>query len=321
MRVRGVGFVMVAVAVLYAAPLAWVLVGSAKPESQALSPSAVTRVGEAEVLRSRVALAEARRDPRLAALREELAGAGDGAWRPLLSARWWSGAASIARDNYARVLADRDSDFVAYARNSLIVAGLNVPAAVASSAVVAFGFSRLRWRGRDAAFVLVLATMMVPFSVLMAPQYLLFKHLGWIGTFRPLWVPALFGHAFTIFLLRQFFMGVPRELDEAARLDGCTDWGVFRRVLLPLSVPALAVAALLQVVACWNDYAAPLVFLNHEEDYTLALGLQMYQTRHGGTPWNLVMAASVLVVLPVLVLFILTQRAMTRGISMQGMRE
>jgi multiple sugar transport system permease protein len=189
--------------------------------------------------------------------------------------------------------------------------------------VVAYGFARLRWRGRDATFLCVLATMMIPFTVIMAPQYLLFKHLGWIGTLMPLWVPAWFGAggAFSIFLLRQFFMGIPRELDEAATLDGCSHFGVFRHVILPLSRPALVVVALLQFIATWNDFAAPLVFINHQEQYTAALGLHMYQTEHTTTPWNLVMAASVMVIAPVMVVFLFAQRALIEGVATQGLKE
>src|SRR5205814_132569 len=140
-----------------------------------------------------------------------------------------------------------------------IPAGWRVAGMVLSSSVVAYGFSRIRWRGRDAVFTLVLATMMIPFTVIMAPQYLLFKHLGWIGSLRPLWVPAWFGGAFSIFLLRQFFLGIPRELDEAAQIDGCSSWGTFWRVIVPLSRPALAVVALFHFIYVWNDFLAPLI--------------------------------------------------------------
>ncbi len=225
------------------------------------------------------------------------------------------------RDNYRDVLDSPVADFRLYLRNSMVVALLTVAGMTISSAIVAFGFSRILWRGRDAVFVLVLASMMIPFTVIMAPQYLLFKHLGWIGTFLPLWVPAWFGGAFGIFLLRQFFLGIPRELDEAARIDGCSYWGVFRYVIVPLSRPALAVVALLTFISTWNDFAAPLVFLNHHEKYTAALGLQMYQTEHTTTPWNLVMAASVLVIAPVFLVFLFAQRALIRGIATQGIKE
>lgn len=232
-------------------------------------------------------------------------------------------AAAISRliHNSGAVLNSPTADFPLYIHNSLYIALLSMIGMVASSAVVAYGFSRIRWRGRNALFVVALATMMIPFTVLMAPQYLLFKHLGWIGSFRPLWAPAFFGGAFSIFLLRQFFMGIPRELDEAARLDGCSHWGTFRHVILPLARPALTVVAMLQFIASWNDFVGPLVFINHESRYTAALGLQMYQTQHGGTPWNLVMAASLLVILPVFVVFLIAQRALIEGVATQGLKE
>jgi multiple sugar transport system permease protein len=236
------------------------------------------------------------------------------------SGAYWSALGGAAAENYGEVWSGRSADFPLAMRNTLIVTILTVIGTAASSSVVAFGFSRLRWRGRDALFLLVLATMMIPFPVVMAPQYVLFKHLGWIGSFKPLWVPAWFGSAFGIFLLRQFFLAIPRELDEAAMLDGCSSWGVFRRIALPLAKPAIAVVALLQCVACWNDFVGPLVFLNHERMYTLSLTLFMYESQHGGTPWNIVMAASVLVIAPVVAVFLLAQRAFTEGIATQGLK-
>jgi len=149
----------------------------------------------------------------------------------------------------------------------------------------------------------------------------MFRHLGWVGTFLPLWVPCCFGGAFSIFLLRQFFLTIPRELDEAARIDGCSHWGVFWRVILPNARPALVVVALMQFIATWNDFLGPLLFLNKQEKYTLSLGLQMYQSQHGGTPWNLVMAASVLVVLPVLALYVLGRRMFVEGVAATGIKE
>jgi multiple sugar transport system permease protein len=233
------------------------------------------------------------------------------------------GAFALSRliHNSGAVLNSPTADFPLYIHNSLYVALLSMIGMVASSAVVAYGFSRIQWRGRNTLFVVVLATMMIPFTVLMAPQYLLFKHLGWIGSLRPLWAPAFFGGAFSIFLLRQFFMGLPRELDEAARLDGCSHWGTFRHIILPLARPALAVVAMLQFIASWNDFVGPLVFINHESRYTGALGLQMYQTQHGGTPWNLVMAASLIVILPVFVVFLVAQRSLIDGVATQGLKE
>lgn len=228
---------------------------------------------------------------------------------------------AIAAKNYRDVWADESVRFPLYLRNTLIIAFLSVTGMVVSSAIVAFGFARLEWRGRGPMFVVVLATMMVPFPVLMGPLYLIFRELGWIGTLRPLWVPAWFGGAFNIFLLRQFFLGIPRELDEAAQIDGCSSWGTFWRVILPLSRPALAVVALFHFIYVWNDFLAPLIFLTHRDQFTLALGLQLYQSRAGNTPWNLLMAASTLVVAPVLVLFLLARQTFVQGIAGEGLKE
>jgi multiple sugar transport system permease protein len=232
-----------------------------------------------------------------------------------------SEAPTLARDNYLAVWNDESVRFPLYLRNTLIIALLSVSGMVLSSAIVAFGFARLTWRGRGPMFALVLATMMIPFPVVMGPLYLIFRELGWIGTLRPLWVPAWFGGAFNIFLLRQFFLGIPRELDEAALIDGCSSWGIFWRIIMPLSRPALAVVALFHFIYVWNDFLAPLIFLTHRDQFTLALGLQLYQSRAGNTPWNLLMAASTLVVAPVLLLFLLARRTFVQGIGGEGLKE
>ncbi|MCC5785257.1 MAG: carbohydrate ABC transporter permease [Phycisphaerales bacterium] len=223
--------------------------------------------------------------------------------------------------HYTEAWTDPIVDFPLYLRNTLIVAALSVSGVVVSSTIAAYGFARLRFRGRKICFVVVLATMMIPFPVLMAPLYVIFKELGWIGSFRPLWVPAWFGHAFSIFLLRQYFMTIPKELDEAARIDGCGHIGIFTRIILPLSRPAIAVVALFYFIFVWNDFLGPLIFLQHRDQFTLALGLQAYQSQAGATSWNLLMAASVMVILPVLVLFFLTQRTFVEGIATQGLKE
>lgn len=210
--------------------------------------------------------------------------------------------------NFDQVWNSPLADFPTYLRNTLIVAILSVCGMTLSSAIVAYGFSRIMWKGRDTVFLLVLLTLMVPQAVVMMPQYMLFKSVGLIGTLIPLWLPSWFAGGFSIFLLRQFFMTLPRELDESARMDGCSQWGIFWQIILPLSKPALIVVMLMQSVTVWNDFLGPLLFLNKEEQYTLSLGLQMYQSQHGGTPWNLVMMASCLVVLPVLVLYLWTRR-------------
>ncbi len=228
---------------------------------------------------------------------------------------------AYAAENFGKVLRDPVVDFPLYLRNTLVVTILTVLGTVVSSAIVAYGFARVQWRGRNVAFGMMLATMMIPFPVIMGPLYVLFKELGWIGTFKPLWVPAWFGHAFSVFLLRQFFLGIPRELNDAAKIDGCNHWQTFTRVILPISKPALTVVALLQFVFAWNDFLGPLIFLTDRNQYTLALGLQLYQSQTGNTPWNLLMAATTIVILPVVIMFLIAQRALIEGIATQGMRE
>lgn len=210
--------------------------------------------------------------------------------------------------------------FLVYARNTLVICILAVAGTVISNAIVAYAFARLRWPGRDIAFAITLATMMIPFPVLMVPLFDLFRDFGWVGTFKPLWVPAWFGAAFNIFLLRQFFRTIPFELSEAARLDGCSEWGIFRQVILPLSKPALIVVGLFSFMATWNDFLGPLIYLTHQHTFTLSLGLQFYQSQHGGTQWHLLMAASAMVVAPIIVLFFFAQRYFIRGISMTGIK-
>ena len=210
--------------------------------------------------------------------------------------------------------------FLLYARNTILLCFLVVVGTVASNAVVAYSFARLRWPGRDAAFVITLATMMVPFPVLMVPLFTLFRDLGWVGTYRPLWVPAWFGAAFNIFLLRQFFRSLPFELSEAARIDGCSEWKILIDIILPLSKPALAVVALFAFMATWNDFLGPLIYLIDQKSFTLSQGLQFYQSQTGGAKWNLLMAASTIVIAPVLVLFFFTQRLFIQGIAVTGLK-
>jgi multiple sugar transport system permease protein len=210
--------------------------------------------------------------------------------------------------------------FLVYGRNTLYLCLLGVTGTVFSNALIAYGFARLEWPGRNLLFALTLATMMIPFPVTMVPLYALFRHLHWIGTFKPLWVPAWFGSAFNIFLLRQFFRTIPQELSDAARVDGCSEWGIFRCIILPLSRPALAVVALFHFMFVWNDFLGPLIYLMRQETFTLALGLQFYQSQHGGTEWHLLMAAATIVVLPVILLFFFTQRTFIQGIAVTGMK-
>jgi multiple sugar transport system permease protein len=208
--------------------------------------------------------------------------------------------------------------FWRYAGNSLFLAIMTVIGTVTSSALAAYGFSRVEWKGRDKVFVILLATMMIPFPVVMVPLYGLFKSLGWIGTFKPLWAPAFLAGAFNVFLLRQFFLTLPKDMAEAARIDGCNELQIFWHIILPLSKPALLVVAIFQFMATWNDFLGPLIYLTEQKDFTLALGLQSFQSQQGGTAWHQLMAASTLVVLPVIVLFFLTQRTFIEGIAATG---
>ena len=223
-------------------------------------------------------------------------------------------------DAFTQVVRSESFDFLLYARNTLIIAALSLVGMVLSSAIAAYGFARIRFPGRGVMFTVCLATMMIPFPVIMVPTYMIFKHLGWIGTFLPLWVPAWFGSAFNVFLLRQFFLGIPIELEESAKIDGCSTWGCISRIILPLSKPALAVVALFHFLTVWNDLIGPLIYLSHQDQFTLALGLQFLQSRAGDTPWNQLMAAATLMVLPVLVLFALAQRTFIRGIATTGLK-
>jgi multiple sugar transport system permease protein len=184
---------------------------------------------------------------------------------------------------------------------------------------VAYSFAFIPWPGRNVLFIILLSTLMLPYQVTMIPLYLVFRSLGWIGTFYPMWVPAFFGNAFSIFLLRQFFMTIPRELHDAARIDGASEFTIFARIILPLSKPVLAAIALFQFMYSWNDFLGPLIYLRDEEKFTLSLGLQQFTSIHG-LEWALLMAASVMVALPVILLFLLTQRFFIEGISMTGVK-
>ena len=217
---------------------------------------------------------------------------------------------------------NRDSDvsFWTFLANTLTVCVLSVTGAVLSASVVAYGFARLKWPGRDWFFAATLATMMIPAPVLMVPLYSIFRSLGWIGTLQPLWAPSFFGSAFNIFLMRQFFLTIPEELSEAARIDGCSEWAIFWRIILPLSKPVLAVVALFTFLGGWNDFLGPLLYLTRKHTFTLALALQSYQSRHNGVQWNYLMAASGVVILPIVVLFFLTQKTFIRGIATTGLK-
>ena len=209
--------------------------------------------------------------------------------------------------------------FVMYATNTLRIA---VPVAIGttlSSAVVAYGFSRLRWPGRDVVFYLVLATLMIPTWVTLVPLYILFNDIGWVNTYRPLVVPSWFGDAFSIFLLRQFFLRQPQDLVDAARVDGASHLRIFAQIILPLSRPALAVVALFAFINAWTDFFNPLVYLSNPDKYTLQLGLFNFFSQHF-VNWPGFMAASFVVLLPIAILFFFTQKSFIEGITFTGLR-
>ncbi len=224
--------------------------------------------------------------------------------------------------NYVRTwkIEGTDVTFALFFRNTLLIAVLGTLGTTLSSSLVAFGFARLRFPGRDRLFVLLLASMMLPGIVTTIPSYIGFRYLHWIDTFYPLIVPAYFGGAFNVFLLRQFFLTLPRELDEAARLDGASYFRIYWSVLMPLTRPALVTVALFAFIGAWKDLMGPLIYLNSTEKQTLELGLRTFQTIRG-TEWNLLMAGSVIVLIPLLVLFFVGQRYFIQGIVMSGLKD
>jgi multiple sugar transport system permease protein len=217
-------------------------------------------------------------------------------------------------------------DFNLFAYNTLV--RLAIPTTIGvtiSSAFVAYGFSRIRWKGRDQLFFICLATMMVPYAVTMVPLFVIFRNLGWINTFLPLVVPAFFGSPYFIFLLRQFFMTIPVDLSEAARIDGANELQIMWRIILPLTKSALIVVALFQFMNAWNDYLGPLIYLRRTEQFVLALGLANLRATIAGTgaaplAYPYLMAVSTIVTAPILIAFFLAQRTFIEGISLTGIK-
>jgi multiple sugar transport system permease protein len=203
--------------------------------------------------------------------------------------------------------------------NTIYVTILVILGTVLSSSLVAFSFARLKWPGRDVLFVVLIATMMIPPAVTMLPVFLIFRALNWIDTLRPLWVPALFGSAFNVFLLRQFFMTIPNDLEDAAKIDGCSYFTIYWKIMLPLIKPALAAITIFAFMGSWNNFMGPLIYISSPEKMTLAYALQLFQGMHGGEP-AMMMAAATLVMLPVLGVFFFTQRYMIQGVTLTGIK-
>lgn len=212
--------------------------------------------------------------------------------------------------------------FLTFLKNSVIVTGLALAGELLSASLVAYGFARFRFPGRNLLFLCVLATMMIPYPVTIIPSFVLFKTLGWVNTFLPLVVPAFLGPPFSVFLLRQFFLTINRELDDAAKIDGASEFRIYWQIMLPLCKPALATVAVFSFVANWNDFLGPLVYLSETEMYTLALGINFLRAaRAQATDITIQMAGTLLFLFPCVVLFFLAQRYFVRGIVTTGLKE
>jgi multiple sugar transport system permease protein len=226
--------------------------------------------------------------------------------------------AKLQWDNYYQALTT--NPFGIYFRNTLYFAVMVVIAEVVSNSFIAFGFARLRAPGRTFLFIFVLATLMLPGEVTLIPQYVLFSRLEWLNSFKPLIVPAWFGSAYLIFLLRQFYMTIPKEYDEAALMEGASYLTIWSRIILPLSKPALGVMAIMSCIFHWNTFQGPLIYLNDNRLFTVSLGLSMFRTPFGGTPWHWYMAASLVVILPCVIVFFVAQRYFIQGIVISGVK-
>lgn len=221
--------------------------------------------------------------------------------------------------NYSEALTSPAFPFLRLLGNTVIYAVASTAGTIVSAVVVAYAFARLEFRGRDLLFGITLATMMLPGIVTLIPTYLLFRWLGWIGTYLPLVVPLWFGSAFNIFLLRQFMMTIPVDLTDAARIDGAGDFTTLWAIMVPLIKPALLVVGLFQFMASWNDFFGPLIYLDEASEYPLVLGLYAFRTRFG-VQWHLIMAASLVVTFPIIALFFAAQRYFIEGVTMSGLK-
>ena len=221
-------------------------------------------------------------------------------------------------DNYPKVF--RLIPFMTFFKNSVFVSSVAVLGELLSASLVAYSFARLRFPGRNTLFLVVLATMMIPYPVTMVPTFILFQKLGMVGTFLPLVLPPFFGPAFSIFLLRQFFLTINPELDEAAKVDGASEFLIYWKIILPLAKPALATVAIFSFMANWNDFLGPLIYLNDSDMYTLGLGVNFLRSFRGGSDLSVQMAASVMFMAPCVILYFIAQRNIVQGIVTTGLK-
>ena len=210
--------------------------------------------------------------------------------------------------------------FGKYVRNTLIISGFNVVGTLLTASLAAYGFARLRFSGRDFLFMMLLTTLMLPYAVILIPRYIEFRELGWLDSWLPLIVPNWFGGtAFYVFLLRQFFRTIPRELSDAAKIDGASELRIYWQIILPLARPALVVVAIFTFLEHWNDFLGPLIYLQSPDKFTVALGLSSFKGLFS-TQWAYLMAASTVMTLPTIVLFFAAQRYFVRGIVLTGIK-
>jgi multiple sugar transport system permease protein/sn-glycerol 3-phosphate transport system permease protein len=209
--------------------------------------------------------------------------------------------------------------FLLYLRNTLFIVLCSIIGSIFSSTLAGYGFSRIKWKGKNTVFIVVLITMMLPFQVIMIPLFLVFQRLHWIGTFAPLTIPPFLGNAFYIFLMRQFFLTIPDALSEAAYVDGASQLRIFGQVCLPLVKPAVATVGIFAFLGSWNDFMGPLLFLTKNKFYTLSIGVQQIMSDLD-PKWNLLMAIGVLMTVPVLIIFFFMQRYFIQGISFEGVK-
>jgi multiple sugar transport system permease protein len=211
--------------------------------------------------------------------------------------------------------------FFRYTFNTMSVAFLSTAGVVLSSIPVAYALSRMQWRGRQTVFIVVLATLMLPYQVTVLPLYIVFvKVFHWVPSLKPLIIPSFFGDAFSIFLLRQFFRSIPDELSDAAKVDGASDWQIMTRIIVPLAKPAIAAVALFNFLYAWNDFFGPLLFVGEDQSiWTLSVGLSQFRALHH-VQWNLTMAASIMFMLPVIILFFLAQKVFIEGVTLTGVK-
>jgi multiple sugar transport system permease protein len=227
---------------------------------------------------------------------------------------------------FVDALTQPNEPYARFAANSLLLAGVNIVGAVLSNSLIAYAFARLEFRGKNLLFAIVIATMLLPAPVLLIPQFLLFFNIGWYGTadgfpagYLPLTVPSFTGNAFFIFLLRQYMRTIPKELDEAARIDGAGHWTIYWRIVMPLSIPALVVVAVFTFLGVWNDFFGPLLYLDDPDWFTVPLALAR-EVSTVGTEWNIVMAATLVAMLPPLIVYAFSQNKLMGGIASVGIR-